>query len=893
MTPGTQLGSYEILSPLGKGGMGEVWRARDQKLGREVAIKTLPEEFAQDEERLARFEREAKLLASLNHPNIATIHGLEEHDGMRFLVLELVEGDTLADRLKRGAIPVEESLKFALQIAEALEAAHEKGVIHRDLKPANIKVTPDGKVKVLDFGLAKAFAGDGSEPNLSQSPTLSLAATQQGVILGTAAYMSPEQARGVTVDKRADIWALGCVLYEMLTGKQVFQGELMSDVMASVLKSEPDYKGLPPTIHPKLRELLRRCLEKEPKQRWHDIGDVRVELEQVLADPSGTLIQPAGYLGQVPARTSLVWIAASVLVSVVVGGIAVWNLKPSDPRSAWRFTHNLPKDQTFTSRGRPVVASSPDGTKFVYLANNQLYVRSMNDLTAVPIQGTEDNISSPFFSRDGQWIGYWSRVDGQLKKIPVTGGTPIPLCDAANPFGASWGEDDNIVFGQDVGIMRVSASGQEPELLIATEDGEQAHGPQILPDGSVLFTLTKGSEDTRWNDAQIVVQSLETDVRKTVFEGGSDARYVPTGHLVYAWENILFGAGFDVANLELVGAAVPIVEDLRRADDPSGNTASANYGFSVDGTLVYAVGGLDAADLKRLILMDRDGTVENLPGPPKDYSRPRFSPNGNQIAVESEESGEDSIWVYPLAGDTSIRRLTLEGNNRYPEWTPDGERITFESDRAEQPNIFWKRADGTGVAEPLTDREGGQVPESWSPDGQHLTFREQRDIWVRTGDATPEPFAVMESTQTASKFSPDGKWVAYSSNHDQDIFKVYVEPFPKTGTQYQITSKPTGPPVWSPDGRELVYADPTHTLWSVPISTEPSFSFGNAAPLPQPPAGTLLFVSGVERNYDISPDGEQFLFASPVQSESRETPSLQINIVLNWFEELKERVPVP
>ena len=485
---GKTLGTYEILSPLGKGGMGEVWRARDSKLGREVAIKTLPEEYAKDEERLVRFEREAKLLASLNHPNIAAIYGLEEDNGKRFLVLELVEGDTLAERLKHGAIPVEESLKLALQIAEALEAAHEKGVIHRDLKPLNIKVTPEGKIKVLDFGLAKAFHGDGSDVNLSHSPTLSMQATAQGVILGTAAYMSPEQARGVTVDKRADIWAFGCVLYEMLTGRQVFKGELMSDVMASVLKSGPDYKGLPPTIHPQLRAILRRCLEKEPKQRWHDIGDVRVELEHVSADPSGTLVQPVSE--EHSPRPIFPWIAAMVAL-VIVAALAAWNLKPDPPPGAVvRFSHHL-GEENFTRGGRPTVGISRDGTQLAYVADNQIFLKNLNEADARPIVGTDEDASTPVFSPDGAWLGFYSVQDRTLKRIPVAGGTPLPITPAVFPRDITWGDDDTITYSLPAGIWQVhSSNGGPPKRIVEAAESENVFGSQVLPSGThVLYSV--------------------------------------------------------------------------------------------------------------------------------------------------------------------------------------------------------------------------------------------------------------------------------------------------------------------------------------------------------------------------------------------------------------------
>ena len=442
MTPGTQLGSYEILSPLGKGGMGEVWRARDSKLGREVAIKTLPEEFAKDEERLARFEREAKLLASLNHPNIAAIYGLEEDSGTRFLVLELVEGDTLAERLKRGAIPVEESLKLALQIAEALEAAHEKGVIHRNLKPANIKVTPDGKIKVLDFGLAKAFAGDGSDVNLSQSPTLSMAATQQGVILGTAAYMSPEQASGAATDKRADIWAFGVVLFEMVTGRQLFTGKTASHVMGAVLNIEPDWNSLPANLHPRVRMLLERSLEKEAKDRLSGISDARVDIQKVLADPSGVIVQPVAEAVQVVPQSKLPWVAA-IALTTIIAGVAAWNLKPVDPRTVSRFPLGLPEGQQFTATENGLVDVSPDGSKIAYAADQRIYVRNLNEMVARPIQGIDPDEAPgyPFFSPDGESIGYFSDRDDQLRKITIVGGTPVTLGDTGggDPLGCSLG----------------------------------------------------------------------------------------------------------------------------------------------------------------------------------------------------------------------------------------------------------------------------------------------------------------------------------------------------------------------------------------------------------------------------------------------------------------------
>ena len=906
---GTKLGSYEILSPLGKGGMGEVWRARDQKLGREVAIKTLPEEFAKDEERLARFEREAKLLASLNHPNIAAIYGLEEDNGTRFLVLELVEGDTLAERLKRGAIPVEESLQLALQIAEALEAAHEKGVIHRDLKPANIKVTPDGKIKVLDFGLAKAFAGDGTDVNLSQSPTLSLAATQQGVILGTAAYMSPEQARGVAVDSRADVWAFGCVFYEMLTGRQAFQGELVSDIMASVLARDPDYTTLQTNLHPSVQQLLRRCLEKEPKQRWQAVGDVRFEMEQLLSDPNGLIVQPVADLIQAQPRPILPW-ALTTIVLLVVASVAVWYLKPVEPRLVSRFSYVLPEEQSFTRPGRHVLDISPDGTRIVYVANGQLYLRDLDELGATPIAGTEEGPNSPTFSPDGQSIAYQT-LAGELKKVAISGGAAIPIADIDNPFGMTWQEDDTIIFGHPNGIMKVPATGGTPELLIETEEGEQVHGPALLPGGEwVLFTLATTRGPDRWDEAEIVVQSLETNQRKILIQGGSDARYVPTGHIVYALESDLFAVPFDAAALERTGGPVSIVEGVRRVPNPGQLTGTANYSFSDQGALVYVVGTGSAATRESdLALVDRDGVAERLNVPPADYRSPRVSPDGTHAVVWSLDSDAGdadglraTIWVYDLSGNTSIRPLTFDGINAWAIWTPDGEWITFTSTRdAEQPDtdtmgsIYRTRADGSGVAERLTTAEVGHfhAPESYSSDGR-LSFRSQGGVWTLSGEdgAEPEIFVDLpESNQAGSVFSPDGNWIAYHSNESGES-EIYVQPFPPTGQKSQITQSGGVWSVWSRDGSQLFFqrfAVFGGGVIAVDIETTPAVTFGNPQPIP-------LATIGNRRNFDIMPDGERFVVRVPVadeETEDEEAPAGQINIILNWFEELKEKVPVP
>ncbi len=547
LSRGATLGNYEVSVLLGKGGMGEVWRASDTRLGRDVAIKTLPPEFSEDVDRLSRFEREAKVLASLNHPHIAAIYGLEASAGTRFLVLELVDGETVADLLKRGPLSMPEALRLALQIAEGIEAAHEKGIVHRDLKPANIKVTADGRVKVLDFGLAKAFHAETGD--VGNSPTLSMTATAQGVVLGTAAYMAPEQARGQAVDHRADIWAFGCVLFEMLTARPTFRGDLVSDILASVLVREPEFAELPPTIAPRLRETLQRCLEKNPKRRWQAVGDLRVELERILANPNEGLAQAASVASTPRAGVKAVLPYAAA--AAIVAGAGAWLLKPNpapEPRPLVRFEFEVPQDAAnpaFRATGRPVLAFSPDGRHFAYNTPRGMFLRSMDTLTSRLIPGTEPGLTSPFFSPDGEWLAFWSNDASGLQKIAISGGAPVTIGPATNPFGARWGRDGQILFGQSEGIKRVSANGGSPELVIASKDGEVIYGPSLLPDGkTILYTLTRVAGGTRWDQAEVIAQEPGSEP-KVLIRGGSDAVYVATGHLVYAVGNVLYAIAFD------------------------------------------------------------------------------------------------------------------------------------------------------------------------------------------------------------------------------------------------------------------------------------------------------------------------------------------------------------
>ena len=891
LAAGTRLAHYEIIEPIGKGGMGEVYRARDTKLDRNVAIKVLPEEFAKDKERLARFEREAKLLASLNHPNIATIHGIEESDGVKALVLELVEGPTLAERIAEGPISVEETLAIAKQMAEALEAGHETGVIHRDLKPANVKVKEDGTIKVLDYGLAKALESEtatGTDSQLSQSPTLTRHGTQVGVILGTAAYMSPEQAKGKKVDKRADIWAFGVVLYEMLTGTKPFPGDDISQTLARVIDREPDWSALPATVSPSLATYLRRCLQKDPRQRVQAIGDVRLAMEgafETTVAPQGAVSRPAGW------RESMGMAAAAGLLFSIVTGVAVWRVaRPAETaRPVARFSLPLPPDVSLTGTGRHVVGLSPDGTRLVYSANEQLYLRKMDEVDAAPIRGTEGGARSPFFSPDGEWVGF-DAGGGQLKKVAVSGGAPVTLCDAQTPLGARWGADDSIVFGQrGIGIMQVSAEGGTPEILIPLKGtAEVGHGPQVLPgERAVLFTLGDG---TNWDDAQIVVHSLETDERKVLIESGRDARYVPTGHLVYVFDGTLLAVPFDLDKLEVTGGPIPMAEDIRIARDRA-NSGAAQFSVSDTGALVYVTGG-DPGE-RTLVWVDRDGREETLAAEPRDYRYPRISPDGGRVALDVRDQ-ENDIWIWDFARETLTRHTFAPGGDMYPVWTPDGRRIAFSSGRNGVPNLYWKAADGTGVVERLTEREHAQYSYAFTPDGRQLLFSEPRksgrdrslnqgsDLRVLSLEGSPEPLLETEFSELNGEISPDGRWLAYQSNASgQD--EIYVRPFPNIEEGQWLISNGGGTrPLWARDGQELFYLAPGARLMAVGVQTEPSFAPGNAEEVFEG-----YWAGALGRTYDISPDGERFLMIK----ESAGGDSPEFILVQNWFEELKRLVP--
>jgi eukaryotic-like serine/threonine-protein kinase len=912
LNAGAKLGAYEVLSVIGAGGMGEVYRARDAKLNRDVALKILPEIFASDPERVARFRREAQVLAALNHPHIAHIHGFEDSGATHALVMELVEGPTLAECIAAGPIEVGDAIPIARQIAEALEAAHEQGIVHRDLKPANVKVRDDGTVKVLDFGLAKALdPAATSTPDAMHSPTLTARSTQLGVILGTAAYMSPEQARGKTVDKRADIWAFGCVLYEMLTGRRTFEGEEVSDTLAAVLRQEVDWTALPAPTPPAIRRLLARCLERDPKKRLRDIGEARL----VLDDPTTTDAASASTARPTtapPVAPELPWtrafiFALTMLVACAAAGWIGWLLREPPRPVVMRFPIPLGEGQAFTNMVRHFVAVSPDGNRIAYVATpGRLYVRAIGSQTAAPVPGltlantvASAGVTDPAFSADGRWIAFFSLADSTIKKIPIDGRAATTLCPAINTYGISW-SGDSIFFGQGTrGIIRVSSSGGSAETVIKSEEGVQFQMPRLLPDGEhVLFGAARGTSGIdRWDQGAIYVQSLKTGVRKKLVDGGSDAQYVATGHLLYAASGVVYAVSFDPSRLEVHGAPIPVVEGVRRGS--GGLTGAALYEVADNGTLVYVGGPVKvSSDQRDVAVMDRRGTLAPLKLPPAVYGFPRASPDGKQLAVETDDGKEAIVWIYEMSGTTALRRLTFGSNNRSPIWSRDSRRVTYQSDRDGASGVFWQAADGTGAPERLTTAAKGEThtPEAWSKDGQTLLF----GVRTATGesismlamrDRSISPFKGVQSMDPITPaFSPDGKWVAYATTTGAGT-TVYVEPFPQTGAKYQLPTRPGESPhhpVWSPDGKELFY-NPTAPLFEViPVETSPVLAFGKPVQIPK---NVTLGPAPIRTNYDVLPSGKLVGIVMP-GGEPTSLATQPIQVVLNWFEELKQRAPV-
>jgi serine/threonine-protein kinase len=897
LSPGFRLGPYEIRAQVGAGGMGEVYHATDTNLKRAVALKVLPDGLATDAERLARFQREAEILASLNHPNIAAIYGVERTGTTTALVMELVGGPTLADRIAEGPIPVQEALPIATKIAEALESAHERGIIHRDLKPANVKLRPDGAVKVLDFGLAKAL-----EPwptggmDTSASPTITSPAmmTGVGVLLGTAAYMSPEQARGKPVDRRADIWAFGCVLYEMLTGRRAFDGEDVSLTLSQILQREPALDALPGDVPARVRQTVHLCLRKPLKERLPDIGAARLMLEGAFETRSDNTTPVVA----TPQRTwpRAVPLLLTGIAGAILGTIGVSPLmrgRDSGPHNVVRFA--LPSSVNIAPRGtgvgRHVLAMSPQGTHLVYWADEQLHLRRLDRLDEdVAIRGTE-GAREPCFSPDGQWIVFHD--EGQLKRVPVGGGAPIALGTALNPWGVSWDTDGVIRYGQGPnGIWQVSPSGGAPRPLITVGQGEFAHGPQLLPDGDwVLFTVRPSSQDS-WDQAQIVAQSLASGERLVLIDRGRDARYLPTGHLVYGLNGVLLGVPFDVRARRVTGPAIPLVEGVMDADV---RTGAMHYAVSNDGTLVYLSGV--SGERSTLVWLDRNGRREPLPADALPYSFARVSPDGTRVAVEIAGRDDSDIHIFDLTRKALTRLTSSPLHGRYPLWTPDSQRVVFYSD-AGGGGLYSMAADGTGAAKRLTTTRAFQTPYAWADGGRTLLVDQRStdqlgsaDIYALSLDREPAatPLVQTPAAEVEPAISPDGRWLAYTAMDGDD--DVYLRPFPKVdGGRWRISTDGGHSPLWARDGRHLFFISRGRAM-SVSIEVAPIFRPGTPAVIFDLPPFYRSTAARIRRQWDIAPDGERFLIMNPGEAATSEHPPSRMVVVLNWHEELKRLVP--
>jgi len=911
---GRTLGHYRVESELGAGGMGVVFEATDTRLGRKVAIKLLHPSVVEDADRMARFEREARVLGSLNHPNIAAIHGLEESNGTTFLVLEYVPGDTLAERIARGALPLKEAFEVCRQIADGLDAAHETGVVHRDLKPANIKITPDGKVKVLDFGLAKAIEAVPSADAQDEGATVAAAMTEVGVVMGTAAYMSPEQACGKPVDRRTDVWAFGCVLFEALAKRRTFTGDTMTHTLAAVLEKEPDWSALPATLPENVKSLLRRCLTKDRQRRLRDIGDARLELEEALSAQTATLTAAR-------VRRRIPWPAVAAGLAVVLAGLGLWAwlaARRTPAPEIVRFSHALPAGHRMVPGWNPSVMFSPDGRSlaFDYEVDGipTAFQRPIDALDQKPLGGSP-HLAAPVYSPDGRWVAMVDTMDQALKKVAVDGGAPVPLT-ATDMFGrGDWGRDGFIYFTDRYpgAVQRVPENGgaTEPVTTLNAQAREFTHRhAQLLPGGkAIVFTVVSAGMES-YNDARIEIQALDTGKRALLVRGGFAPRYSPSGHLVYANGGNLYALPFDSGARAATGPPVKVVDGVQM----STNTGAAYFDVSAAGALAYVPGVAEGGE-RTLVWVDRKGNAETVPLPPRSYLFPRISPDGKSIVVEVE-GATHNLYSYDLARSRVLAQLTTDGLSHAPLWTPDGQGICYRSWKAGTMTMWSMPADQSRPGERLTTAGARQSAVSVSPDGRYLAYNQMAemtpgggmaggamagdggsasmgtgsDIWIlplQGADRTPRAFKQSTFDEASAKFSPDGKWVAYCSNRTGRS-EVYVEPWPGPGMRVQLTSDGGMDPLFSRNGREIFYRNgdrmmavqvslaggqfdtgPPTLLWTGHYSPGLSSSCG-------PPG-----VSSA--NYDVSADGRRFLM---VKDEDDDAGSSSIVVVLHWADEL-------
>jgi serine/threonine-protein kinase len=855
---------------------------------------------------MARFSREAQVLASLNHPNIASIHGFEEAEGQRALVMELVDGETIADRLKKGPIPVEEALRIGKQVAEALEEAHDRGIIHRDLKPANAKITSNGVVKLLDFGLAKALEGDpgsASSPEISQSPTFSAAATAAGMILGTAGYMSPEQARGQKVDRRSDIWSFGIFLYEMLSGRPVFSGGTVSDVLASVLKTEVAWEALPDDTPPSVRRLLQRCLDRDPKKRLQSIGEARILIDESLA--GATIQRSAPAVAVSPPRRSLVslvpW-ALFVAAAFVAGFFAVGS-RGGREELPLRLSVELGERPLYLGLGSSAVLS-PDGSHLAYVAGDdnsrELSVRALDQVEGTKIvsgSGTGAAPYHPFFSPDGAWLGYVT--SSELRKVPVTGGTPLTLCKVDRSRGASWGPDDSIVFAPNPSgpLFRVSAAGGEPQALTTLDEGkkEATHRwPQFLPGGDAILFTSHTQSSGGFDGANLEVLVLATGERHIVQRGGSYGRYLPSGHLVYVNQGALFAVPFDLGKLEVAGSPAPMVQNVSWSEAHGG----VQFSFSDTGRLAY-VTGENTLPLYPIVWADRDGGTNSLWTEAGSYANPRLSPDGKRLALTVLREGNWDIWVYDIERGVSTRLTFEESTDTEQVWSPDGEFLIFSSNREGSENLYRKRADGSGDIERLTDAQGSHWAGSWSADGRSVAFMatdQGFDLWVLPleGERKPEVFLKTPFGEADPSFSPDGRWIAYDSNESARS-EVYVRPYPPGGGKWQVSDGGGAFPRWSRDGRRLYYRTDEGLMVASVETSGDTFRAGKpSAALRGAFRGGIAGINlagNTFADYDVAGNGERFVMF-PSEGVAGGLSHPHVTLVTHWFDELDRTLSV-
>jgi Tol biopolymer transport system component len=866
--------------------MGEVYRARDAKLNRDVAIKVLPAAFASDVERLARFRREAQVLASLAHPNVAHIYGVEEAGGVDALVLEYVEGETLAERIARGPVPVDEALEIARQIADALEAAHDKGIVHRDLKPANVKITPQGKVKVLDFGLAKAVAGDPSSPDATQSPTITAAATQAGVVIGTAAYMSPEQARGRSVDKRSDIWAFGAVVYELLAGRKAFEGETISDTLAAVLRADVDWSALPPDTPASVRRVLKRCLDRDLKTRFHDVADARIAMDETPEAAVAAAPTPAPAI----RKPSAVWpaLAAALLALAALGW---WRaLAPSAaPRieRTTRLSIMLPAGISLPYDDNPVFSLSRDGRQLVVVGEKEgtsiLYLRPFGAVEARPIAGTADS-KSPFFSPDGRWIAYFQ--EGKLKKMSVEGGSPVILADAPNPRGGVWLDDDTIVYSPQytTGLWRVAARGGTPAELtkLDTAHGERTHRwAAWLPGGNrILFTVGSARSPSNYDGAEVDLVDVSTGKRSKVFDGGSMPLFVPPDRLLIVRGSTVLAAAFDPRGAAVAGDPAPVIEKV--GGDASGGAAC--IAAAAEGTVAYAQGAYAPRD-RTLVIVDRKTqAAKDVPLTPRLIQAPRFSPDGARLAFSIGSGGgaDDDVFVYDFASSV-LTRLTFSNTGISPIWSPDAKRVAYGSVVGGKEGVFAKAADGSGREEMLDSLVGGvEFPTSWAQDGRSISVTRASPtvgIWLLPVGGSGEKGHELMPGASAGSLSPDGRFFAYGTGLFA-IGDVFVQPTDGSAGKWQITPEKGGWPVWR--GKEIFFVREGGDVWVADVETSPTFRAGTPR---------LLFAGNGKYNvhsaplypFDVSFDGQRFALIRTLKTDTAN----RIDLLLNWAAELE------